>query len=218
MKKYFLLLLFALFAMGCDDQNSSGGNSNKNHPEGQMDIPLSENAGVAVDLGLSVLWSDRYLGAESPEDRGKYYAWGEIEPKEFYGWDTWKFDGYDWSDIPSDIEGTEHDAARMNWGGKWRLPTMEEVRELEAKCTLSGNGLVCVATGTNGNSIQFVLTSFYFDNDFYRPIEDTPLWSGSLSRYWGLSWSDSGKRWYCDSNNANARPVNGYCIRPVMDK
>ena len=38
---------------------------------------------VAVDLGLSVLWGDRNLGADSPEDAGDYYAWGELMPHYF---------------------------------------------------------------------------------------------------------------------------------------
>ncbi len=35
----------------------------------------------AVDLGLSVKWANKNLGAESPEAAGDYYAWGELETK-----------------------------------------------------------------------------------------------------------------------------------------
>lgn len=38
----------------------------------------------AVDLGLSVKWAQRNLGAENPWDFGTYFAWGEIEGKDNY--------------------------------------------------------------------------------------------------------------------------------------
>lgn len=44
-----------------------------------------------VDLGLSVKWASCNLGANSPEQPGDYYAWGETAPKEDYGMDTYKY-------------------------------------------------------------------------------------------------------------------------------
>ena len=40
-----------------------------------------------VDLGLSVGWASCNVGATSPEEFGDHYAWGEVEPKEYYGWE-----------------------------------------------------------------------------------------------------------------------------------
>ena len=37
--------------------------------------------GVPVDLGLSVKWASCNVGANSPEDYGDYFAWGEVIPK-----------------------------------------------------------------------------------------------------------------------------------------
>lgn len=45
----------------------------------------------AVDLGLSVDWASCNLGAESPEEFGNYYAWGETSPKEDYSWATYLY-------------------------------------------------------------------------------------------------------------------------------
>lgn len=45
----------------------------------------------AVDLGLSVKWAPCNLGAASPEEYGDYYAWGEVEPKDYYSWATYKW-------------------------------------------------------------------------------------------------------------------------------
>ena len=38
-----------------------------------------------VDLGLSVKWATCNVGATTPEDYGDYFAWGEVEPQEYYG-------------------------------------------------------------------------------------------------------------------------------------
>ena len=42
-----------------------------------------------VDLGLSVMWATRNIGATSSTDNGKFYAWGEIKEKNFYDWSTY---------------------------------------------------------------------------------------------------------------------------------
>ena len=49
-----------------------------------------------IDLGLSVLWADRNIGADSTTDYGYYFAWGETKPKDTYSWVNYKYcqDGY----------------------------------------------------------------------------------------------------------------------------
>lgn len=116
---------------------------------------------VAVDMGLSsgTKWANMNLGANSPEDIGDYYAWGETEP--YYSsqnpltWKAGKEAGYDWAsytkfgthdnsispesgfnkynttDGKYVLEAAD-DAATANWGNGWRMPTKEEVNELLA--------------------------------------------------------------------------------------
>ena len=116
-----------------------------------------------VDLGLSVKWATFNVGATSPEDYGDYFAWGETEPKEEYSMATYKH--YDKStgkyikynsDSLTMLE-PEDDAAHVNWGGKWRMSTKEEMNELIANCTWTwrqNNGIGGYeVTGPNGNSI-----------------------------------------------------------------
>jgi hypothetical protein len=90
---------------------------------------------VAVDMGLSVKWATRNLGATSPEDYGDYFAWGETEPKEVYSWQTYQDDLRN----KYNIDGLttlllEDDAAHVNWGDKWRIPSNEERNELIDSC------------------------------------------------------------------------------------
>lgn len=113
-----------------------------------------------VDLGLSVLWATRHVGASSCEQMGDKFAWGETETKRSFTRDnciyyekvTWTY-----TDIGKDISGTEFDVAHVKWGGKWRMPTLDEINELKKNCTWEWsrvnevNGYKVI--GKNGNSI-----------------------------------------------------------------
>lgn len=102
-------------------------------------LPLEVSSG-AKDLGLSVIWSGCNLGASSPEDYGEYYAWAEVEPKEYYETDTyrWKLFGTDANDPYSNRNGhnfsSVYDAARARLGDPWRTPTKTEWKELADNC------------------------------------------------------------------------------------
>lgn len=74
MKKYLIIPAITASLMIVTYGNASGQTSN--------------TTGVqAVDLGLSVKWADRNVGADSPSDYGDYYAWGEIRAKSDYSWE-----------------------------------------------------------------------------------------------------------------------------------
>lgn len=100
-----------------------------------------------VDLGLpsGTLWATYNVGATSPYEKGLYFAWGEVEPREDFSWESYKFfEGYEmdpnngeWAvleNIGADICGTEYDAARYQWGNGWRLPNEQERYELCMLC------------------------------------------------------------------------------------
>ena len=129
-----------------------------------------------VDLGLSVKWGSFNLGASNPEESGRYFAWGETEQKKDYSWDTYKWCKYDgwtltkycpnpsygfngFSDTKTVLD-PEDDAAHVNLGGKWRIPTEEEYQELLAKCKqewVKVDGVLGVkfTSKVNGNTIFF---------------------------------------------------------------
>ena len=84
----------------------------------------------------------------------------------------------------------EDDAAHVNWGGSWRMPTMEECQELVDKCTwelTTRNGVkgFVVKSKTNGNSI-FIPAAGYFVGIHYFPNTESEYhngyyWSSTLS-------------------------------------
>ena len=105
-----------------------------------------------VDLGLSVKWASCNIGASAPEEYGDWFAWGEVEPKENYSWETYKWCmgsestltkyctdsdyGYNGFTDNKTLLDPEDDAATVNWGDDWRMPTTDEFSELVDECTL----------------------------------------------------------------------------------
>ena len=116
---------------------------------------VSANGHEYVDLGLSVKWATCNVGANTPEEYGNYYAWGETSTKSSYDDDNCK----SWERSMSDIRGnSSYDAARANWGSNWRLPTASEFEELIDNCdyqltTQNGVEGMRFTSKRNGNSI-----------------------------------------------------------------
>lgn len=130
-----------------------------------------------VDLGLSIKWAPVNLGASSVTERGSLFRWGEISPQDNYSSSNYKWYDYD-SQVYTQytnvsrraLNGTPDnivnlyswdDAAKMNWGCNWRMPSWEEIQELINNCEWTPvwkpnyGGLLqyMLVTGPNGNSI-----------------------------------------------------------------
>ena len=200
-----------------------------------------------VDLGLSVKWATFNIGATTPEEYGDYFAWGETEPKAKYGWAQYKWgngenkaltkycnkaaygeDGF--TDNLTQLL-PEDDAAHVNWGGNWRMPTAAEFDELINNCTIEkttmngANGYL-LTSKINGNSIFLPMAGCYnFDLQ-----QDKLYENNSILYYW------SADMWYNDNNyNINAYNLSsrlaedgylsissntrrcGFPIRPIYD-
>ena len=164
---------------------------------------ISEDA--AVDLGLSVKWASRNVGAESPANYGDRYAWGEIEEKDNYELSTYLYYERDlykngsYLFIGNNIGGTEYDVAHVKLGDGWRMPTKDEFTELCKKCTWKSiiyRGVKGYKISGNGNSI-------------FLPADDGDrYWSATLD---GRSSAYSLK----DTELTTSDRYNGYRIRPV---
>jgi hypothetical protein len=101
------------------------------------------------------MWATCNVGAKSPEDCGDYFAWGETTQKDSYTesnyYYTPKMSAYETLPL-------SNDAARANWGGKWRMPTLDECKELINNCTwkyeaVEGVNGYLITSNKNGNSI-----------------------------------------------------------------
>ena len=117
---------------------------------------------ISIDLGLpsGTKWASCNVGASLPEERGEYFAWGEIEEKfghEYY-LSNYKFrEGASCLNLGVDICGTEYDVARQRWGDNWQMPSSDQIHELIHGCTYEWTKLNNVKggrfTGPNGNTI-----------------------------------------------------------------
>ena len=197
---------------------------------------------VAVDLGLpsGTKWANMNVGAEDPGDDGLYFAWGETTG--YTGGHSFNWASYKWCNGSYDsmtkyctnssygsvdnktVLDPEDDAAHANWGGDWRMPTLDEIQELLDNTTSrywNYNG-VNGATGRrftskkNGKSIFLPYAGYYYGTSFYG-------WN--QGRYWSASLSGSNSSNACrlgfDREGAGRNSPDryfGFTVRPVLRK
>lgn len=192
-----------------------------------------DNTQTGVDLGLSVKWGSCNLGAYSPDGVGDYFAWGETKAKAEYSWETYKFSNGTGKTITKYINDSsfgvvdnktvlepEDDAAHMRLGGKWRMPTKEEMEELIATRenasykwewkSVNGHDGWLITYLKNSNSIFLPATSWSYADD-----PDTGYyWTSSLispDGAWLLVFSS---KWLGVSSDGR---FVGLSIRPVSE-
>ncbi len=195
-----------------------------------------------VDLGLTsgTLWATFNVGAYSPEGYGDYFAWGETEPKTEYSWDTYAFGNAEEDELTKYCSDASHglngfvdnkstldsidDAAAVNWGGKWRMPTDDEYEELVKECNwqyvadYNNTGvkgyIVSSKAEDNANSIFIPLSGYRSGSDFLDDGLSAYYWSSTLDSYW------CARDFYCYNDNAiytgYAGRYYGSSVRPVQ--
>ena len=202
--------------------------------------------GITDDSGNKILWATCNVGATSPEDYGSYFAWGETETKSTYSWSTYKYcKGSDktqtkycnksnygdnsFTDSKTVLDA-EDDAATVNWGGSWRMPTSAEQDKLRTNCywewvdsynKKSVNGYVVYKKKSSGSY------SVESDTHIFLPAAgaryDKNFNGGELNYYWSSSLNESNPSaascLYFDvygdiESNSNDRYL-GLSVRPV---
>ena len=197
----------------------------------EYEVDGTENGYAYVDLGLpsGTKWATMNVGATKTEDYGDHFAWGETEPKEYYEWSTYKwcdgtynsltkynvYSSYGIVDDKTQLELLD-DAANVNWGANWRLPTDEEWTELREQCVWkwrTWNGKKgYIVTGNNNKSI-FLPAAGYKDG--YDYWDQSYYWSSSLDNlnvYNALSVHISADYVQRITENRNY----GFTVRPVL--
>lgn len=191
---------------------------------GSPEKPVHE----AVDLGLSVKWASCNVGASSPEEYGDYFAWGETTTKSSYTESNSVTYDLSISELESrgiiDANGNltaAYDAATANWGSEWRMPTLDEIKELRNNCTwewTTQNGVKGrKVTGPNGNSIFLPAAGYRRDTSlghagsygYYwsaTPCSDNSYGAFNFGFYSGLYV------WHYDFRS------KGFTVRPVTEK
>lgn len=159
---------------------------------------------VAVDLGLPSgrLWADRNVGAKKPEDFGLYFSWGSVDGVRHgeecdFSKDIYEKTGV--GEICGDLK-YEEDAAFVNLGELWRMPTEKDFVELSKHCShvwTECNGIkgMLFTSKTNSNSIFLPATGYVRGRSWEFPPYEGNYWSCSFSsaRYARSFFID--KRW-----------------------
>jgi hypothetical protein len=177
----------------------------------------------AIDLGLpsGTKWADRNIGAANPEYTGLYFSWGNTEGHEagkdysFYRYEYEETPGYK---LKKNI-GLKHDAARVNLGKPWKMPTKEQFQELVDNCTseratLNGYLGRLFTSKINGNSIFLPFAGYIYGTSLDDRGSNGLYWSSSLgSRTYGY-------RLYFNSSYVNPAGhdsrFNGFSVRAVQ--
>ncbi len=207
-KNVVLGLAVALMGTACNSTEKPAANGNQNEP--QQEQQNEKSNADCVDLGLpsGKIWATCNLGANTPEEYGTYFAWGEVEPKKEYEWTNYKLGN---GETDSKIKMTKYcshskrgevdnllqleaadDAAATLSAGKWRIPTKEEWEELLDGCTwewvknYNGKGFDMKkgTSKTNGNTILFPFSGYYNGTAFIK--DEIEFWTANQKADNGL--------------------------------
>ncbi len=211
---WLILLLLLIAGVGAWFLFGGAGNGDAPKADTTKNLPTGKyNGHEYVDLGLpsGLKWATCNVGASSPSDYGDYYAWGETSTKSSYT------DGSSitYDEKIGDIAGNPtYDVARAKWRGSWRLPTLEEFKEL-----LDSDNCTWEWTTQDGHK-GYKVTSKKNGNSIFLPAAGTSSRDqGSRGDYWGstpdatfacgLSFGGDGRGtcFYDLSFELNVRPV-----------
>lgn len=175
-----------------------------------------------VDLGLpsGTLWATCNVGANSPEEYGGCFAWGETTTKDTYDWSTYQWtEGTSstptkYTDSSSAELELDDDAAYANWGSEWRMPSIDQIEELINSSytttqwtTLNGVYGRLITSLANGNSL-FLPAAGWRSNS---SLNDT----GSYGYYWSrsLTTSNTSDAYYLYFYSSSINTNGGYSYR-----
>lgn len=162
-----------------------------------------------VDLGLpsGTLWATCNIGAETPDEYGDYFAWGETKgyssEKNNFDWSTYKYcngsyntltkynsnSSYGFNGSTDNLTELEliDDAAYQNWGSNWRMPSQEQFAELVNSentttewTTLNNVYGRMITSKTNGNSIFLPAAGYRSESTLYQEGSNGCYWSRTL--------------------------------------
>jgi len=190
-----------------------------------------------VDLGLpsGTLWATCNLGANSPEEYGDYFAWGETSTKAMYNWSNYKYcngssntmtkyctiSSYGSVDNKTELEA-EDDAATVNLGDGWQMPSNAQIIELydsnnttTSWTTQNGVNGRLITSLKNGKTLFLPAAGNWDDTGLVNVGSNGDYLSRSLStRYsksaYSLTFDSNGIEW-----NYRSDRYIGRVVRPV---
>lgn len=238
--KCFLTVPILLFFGACTEEPLSDVDGNQESFQEVFSESCSDNHHPhIIDLGLSVKWMCCNVGAAYPSDNGYYFAWGEIETKEDYTWETYRWcnggrdkltkynnkSQYGIIDNKTTLDAAD-DIAHFKFGGAWRISMRSEMDELIS--TRNNSNYQWVWESLNGHN-GWLVTYLVNNNSIFLPAagcwgNNTLSGVGSVGYYWSSSICDlptyaCALLFYNDSVSGNGVSIRscGLSIRPVLE-
>lgn len=159
-----------------------------------------------MDLGLpsGTLWATMNVGANKPSDAGLYFQWGDTsgytaaqvgtgEGKKTFSWSDykWSIDGSSNNFSKYTTTGAtlelEDDAAHVNMGGDWHMPTPTQINELLSNTTNTWttqdgvNGILFTSKTDTSKSIFIPAASLALGGSIRNSGDYCDVWSSMLS-------------------------------------
>ena len=184
-----------------------------------------ENGHEWVNLGQEMMWATVNIGANSPTDKGDLYAWGETElnptmSEDWYG--SYQVSNYvgDRTQLQLSLS---NDAAHVNWGGGWRMPSLSEWNTLMNNCiwTWKSSNNKQGYMVSNGTDSVFLIQTYDAYNvaysSFYGDCAFALYWSSTRDPYTTSYAKAIGGCQYSGGPSATTSAVveGGHSIRPI---
>lgn len=198
-----------------------------------------------VEIG-GIKWATMNIGANSVADNGLYFQWGDTKGytasqvgknkgKKYFGWEDYKYGNgttnldystgmakYNDTDGLTILEPSD-DAARVNWGGNWRMPSTEEWRILRAAVNTKWTsnyqssgvaGLICTDRTDNAKKLFFPAVGYCVNGSVHYVGYYGCYWSNSLNKIdvfsaRCLNFGSGGSSWSGYDNCRIGRIVRG---------
>lgn len=243
MKQFRIILVTAaclfvgmqLSAQGVKIVRKGGVTVDYNHSKiERIEVKYDEaRADTAVDLGLpsGLKWAKFNIGANAPEEHGGYFAWGETTEKNVYSWGWYlcqqsecgkSADPFikNYQSAGTYILGPAYDAAHIQWGGRWRMPTQDDLNELKENCSCEKTTVNGVSgyryTGWNGNSIFLPDGQIKNGPNLTSDLFKRAYWT-SFCMYYSISTAQQASAFAPNGNLSKIDRAYGLAIRPVND-
>lgn len=238
---FAMLTLFSCIAF-CMSLTSCDNDESEPTTQEYMDGEIAGHNYVDLGLPSGTLWATTNIGANKPEEYGLYFQWGMTEgygmdPSDgkLFDWDHYSFCGgsvdtmrkYCTKFLCGHVDNKtklelEDDAAYVNWGAEWCMPTDVQIAELinEEYTTVTMtvyNGVygAKIAKKSDSNVFIFLPTAGYRSSDYHKDNDALGLyWSCTLDLRDNFAAHTINFRTSVSSKSGNR--CEGLTIRPVI--
>ena len=191
---------------------------------------MTENGFEYVDLGLpsKTMWATCNVGADKPEDYGLLFQFGRVDGYK-YGDKNNKFVEDDLTTTSgkvykeTDVLDLDDDAAHVNMGGVWRMPTICQLKELYNNTTykveiINGVKGMLFISNINSKRLFVPFAGYWYNGSFAAVGSSARVWSSQVHAYnahyaYRLSCYSSDDAYILSNSRPNAFSVRGVFIK-----